>query len=199
MICGILLAGGEGRRFGGDKLAARLDDDRSVLAAAAAAIAGAVDCRILVTRPGRDTLTAPLAAAGWRVIATEHARRGMGASLAAGVRACPDADGYLIALGDMPALRPATAAAVVDALRAGAWIAAPVVDGRRGHPVGFRGDFAAELMSLDGDEGARSIVKRANDHIIVVEVNDHGALLDVDRPSDLEALTRVQAGSGGDG
>ena len=62
----------------------------------------------------------------------------MAASLACGVRANPDAAGWLIGLADMPAVPPEAIAGVRNALVAGADLAATLCDGRRGHPVGIR-------------------------------------------------------------
>ncbi|WP_411024318.1 NTP transferase domain-containing protein, partial [Salmonella sp. s58953] len=88
-------------------------------------------------RSGRPALQAALAGTGVTVLEGEGAEAGMGATLAAGVRRTSQAGGWVIALGDMPAIHPATQAAVVQALRDGASIVAPYHAGQRGHPVGF--------------------------------------------------------------
>ena len=111
--------------------------------------------------------------------------RGMGASLAAGVAATPDATGWIVALGDMPFVKPLTIAAIVDKIEKGALIAAPVYQGIRGHPVGFSASLKAELMALDGDEGARSVLAAHRDAIEVLIVADEGVSADVDVPDDL--------------
>ena len=82
----------------------------------------------------------------------------MGASLACAVRARrAGAEGYLVALADMPFIRPSTIAAVRDALVGGRrhWprrISAPGADTRWASPAAFR----AQLEALHGDDGARS-------------------------------------------
>ena len=73
------------------------------------------------------------------------------------LRAAPDADGWLIALADMPFVRPETIRAVLAALAKGAAIAAPSYRGERGHPVGFARAFYEELSTLKGDAGAREL------------------------------------------
>ena len=91
---------------------------------------------------------------GCKVVVCEKASEGMGASLACAVRAVQDAEGFLVALADMPFIRSSTIAAVRDALAAGAPLVAPYFRARRGHPVGFAKSGGAR--ALEGDE-ARAI------------------------------------------
>ncbi|MGE5712793.1 MAG: nucleotidyltransferase family protein, partial [Betaproteobacteria bacterium] len=92
------------------------------------------------------------------------------------------ADGWVIALADMPAIQPDTLRRVVDALKAGAATVAPTYRGRRGHPVGFSAAMRSELLASAGDIGARSVLARHPPQLI--EVDDPGVLYDVDTPED---------------
>ncbi len=111
----------------------------------------------------------------------------MGASLAAGVSAAPGAGGWLIALADMPWIQPATMRMLADRLRSGASMVAPVFGGRRGHPVGFSREWGDRLQALDGDAGARSLIARHADELVLLDTADAGVLMDVDQPGDLVA------------
>ncbi len=191
-IAGVLLAGGRGERFGGGKLLAPVQSAQDDVAAgtpvgvaACRHLAAALPEIIAVVRPGDPALAAALAAAGARVLVCERASEGMGASLACAVAATADADGWVVALADMPWVRPATIAAVAAALAAGADIVAPRYDGQRGHPVGFAHGHGAALAALAGDEGARSVVAAHAAGVRVIDVDDPGVLRDVDRASDL--------------
>jgi molybdenum cofactor cytidylyltransferase len=95
----------------------------------------------------------------------------------------PSTASWIVALGDMPFVQPATIAAVAEALHGGATIAAPVFDGRRGNPVGFNGILLPELLALRGDEGARSLFRRHS--FTKVTTSDAGILRDIDLPADL--------------
>ncbi|CAJ0687278.1 Purine catabolism protein PucB [Ralstonia mannitolilytica] len=123
-----------------------------------------------------------LAEAGCEVLRCADAARGMGASLAAGVAARPQAGGWVIALADMPWIAPATIAQVAGALDARHCVA-PFYEGQRGHPIGFGADFFAGLTSLDGDEGARRLI--APGTLVRIDTDDAGILRDVDTPADL--------------
>jgi molybdenum cofactor cytidylyltransferase len=184
-VAGILLAGGSGSRFGGGKLLARLPDGTPIGVRSAANLVAALPDTIAVVPPGDNALAAALAAAGVRVSVCPDAGTGMGASLAHGVAAAGDADGYVIALADMPWIAEATTRAVADTLRSGAAIVVPRHRGQRGHPVGFGAVHRAALRALTGDAGARSLLANATD-IRWLEVDDPGVLRDVDVPADLD-------------
>jgi molybdenum cofactor cytidylyltransferase len=186
VIAGVLLAAGRAARFGGAKLLARLGGDGEPVGVRACRNLIAVLPRtIAVVRPDDAELAAALRAAGALVIACPDADRGMGASLACGVAAVGGADGYVVALADMPWVAPATTRAVAAALAAGAPVAAPWHAGRRGHPVGFGRVCEAALLALGGDEGARSIFAARERDAVRIDVDDPGCLADVDRPEDL--------------
>jgi molybdenum cofactor cytidylyltransferase len=109
----------------------------------------------------------------------------MGTSLACGVAAAVAAEGWIVALADMPWIAPSTVALVADALRAGADIVATSRIGVRGHPVGFARQHYTALAGLAGDEGAKSILTAHRDRVQLVEVADNGVLRDVDTPADI--------------
>jgi len=193
-IVGILLAAGRGARFGGAKLLAPLPAashgvgaGTPVGAAAATHLFAALNDVVAAVRPGDHLLARALEATGARVVPCARADEGMGASLACAVAAAADADGWVVALGDMPWIAPATISAVADALRAGAEIAAPAYRGERGHPVGFGRPYGPLLTALTGDEGARALVNARKWMLRLVDVDDGGTLRDVDHPADLRA------------
>ncbi len=186
----LVLGAGLSRRFGGDKLAARLPDGREVGAATLQVARAGWPQVACVVRPG--TRMAELAAeAGVRVIECPEAVDGMGHSLAAGVRATPDAGGWVVMLGDMPHVSSGTVRRVAQAIQDGATVVLPVCQGRRGHPVGLHGRLAGRLAALTGDEGARAVVASLSHEVRMLDVDDIGILADMDRPDDLDASSET--------
>ena len=188
-IAALLLCGGAARRFGADKLLA----GREPLAARAARnLIAATGRALAVIPPGGPRLRAVLEAVGCEVLETGRTGGGLGASLAAAVEATGHADAWIVALGDMPAIRAGTIASVRQALEAGALIAAPW-DGRerRGHPVGFAGALRGELLALTGDVGAREVIARHAAEVRLVATDDAGIFVDIDTPHDLQALEKT--------
>jgi molybdenum cofactor cytidylyltransferase len=189
---GVLLAAGLGSRYDPTGACLKLlQPARSgrhrgipIVAAAARSLKPAVDRTLAVVRP-RDhphqrELHALLEREGCELVVCAAAEQGMGASLACGIRASREADGWIVALGDMPAIAPASIGAVVDALRAGHVTAAPAYRGQRGHPVGFSSRCLDALLACQGDRGARAVLDEFRPHLIAVD--DEGILVDIDAP-----------------
>jgi molybdenum cofactor cytidylyltransferase len=189
-IVGLLLAAGAASRFGSDKLSHSLPHGVAIAVQAARHLRPQVSRVVAVVKPGADELARKLAAEGCEVVVCDNAAEGMGASLACASRAAGPADGYLVALGDMPFVRPSSIAAVRDALAAGAPLAAPFWRARRGPPVGLAGRFHAELLALRGDEGARALLG-AGHRLVKIPVGDPGVIRDIDTPADLAPPLRI--------
>ncbi|MEO5861989.1 MAG: nucleotidyltransferase family protein [Burkholderiales bacterium] len=190
MITGILLAAGAGKRFGGGKLQQLLPDGLAICVASVRNLAAAVNQVIAVVRPGDEATRALLGAErNLQIVVCERAEQGMGHSLAAAVAASPIDANWVIALGDMPLIKPDTIRAVAAAIEQGAPFAMPVYKGRRGHPVGIHSRFRAALLTLEGDAGARAIIAKHEPQIHLIETKDPGVLVDVDTVSDYQKLS----------
>lgn len=182
---GLLLAAGTATRFGSDKLQHPLPHGVVIAVQAARHLKSEVTRVVAVVKPGARELSSRLETEGCEVVVCENAAEGMGASLACAARAAGSADGYLVALGDMPFVRPSSIAAVREALAGGALLAAPYFRARRGHPVGVSGMFFEELLGLQGDEGARQLLARNETRLQKIPVGDPGVIRDIDTPGDL--------------
>ncbi len=201
-IAAVVLAAGSSRRFGSDKLLHPVTRRGVTLPLAVHSLLpwlNTFEHTTVVVRPESqafcDAITMALAsalgAAGsaaihWQVC--HCAESGMAASLACGVHANRQAAGWLIGLADMPAIPSVAIIGVRDSLAAGAELAAPSYDGKRGHPVGFASRYYEELLALQGDSGARSLVERDRSNLALIEINSRGIHTDVDIPADLQHL-----------
>jgi len=189
-VTGILLAAGRGRRFDPaglrNKLLQPLADGEPVVAASARKLLAVVPRVVAIVAPDDGGVGARLSALGCDVVVCPDADSGMAASLTYALRhtlAGGPPAAWLVALGDMPYVDPATLRALAAALAAGAPIAVPVVDGRRGNPVGFGAVHLDALLALRGDQGARGLLRTCP--VTEVAVRDPGILRDVDVPGDL--------------
>jgi len=191
-IVGILLAAGKGMRFdpsgAQNKLLQTTIDGDTVVVAAATALLAVLPRVTAVVRRADDAVAMELAKLGCQVVVCPDADQGMGASLVCALEQNQDAAGWLIALGDMPGVQTTTIAALADELknelRNGAAIVVPYYKGERGNPVGFGRQHLPELLTLGGDQGARSLLKAHP--LTKVEVNDPGIHYDIDTAADLQ-------------
>ncbi|KAF1035561.1 MAG: Molybdenum cofactor guanylyltransferase [Herbaspirillum frisingense] len=193
----ILLAAGRGTRFDASEgkliqpFSTHADGSGKVSSVAQAAARTLLQVLPVVAVVAEENaLAAVLRTLGCEVVVLEAgAARAMSASLRQGLLRTSDAAGWLVALADMPLVQPDTVKRIVAALQAGAGIALPVMDGRRGHPVGFARPHLDELLALRGDQGARALL---NAHPVTeIEVNDPGIFADIDTQDD---LARLRAG-----
>jgi molybdenum cofactor cytidylyltransferase len=186
-LVAIVLAAGRGSRFGGDKLAAKLNGRSLLDHAVAAACAAPVERVLVVTRPGATISDHP------RVERVETWSEALSDTLRAGlaVASTHAAEGAFIFLGDMPLVPPSLAAALAEAI--GPSLAAmPVRDGAPGHPVLISRAAFSLVDDLSGDEGLGRVLRNRND-VVSLETSDPGALFDVDTLADLVAAQRDEA------
>jgi molybdenum cofactor cytidylyltransferase len=197
-IAAIVLAAGASHRFGSDKLLHPVTLHGVTLPLAAHSLLPWLETFghiTVVIKPGAETFCSAIETAlgkskssQIRWIDCADAAQGMAASLVCGVRANLGAAGWLIGLADMPAVPTAAIAGVRNALLAGAALAAPLRDDRRGHPVGFSSRYCDELLVLHGDTGARRLLERDISKLVEINIDDAGIFADIDVPGDLKNL-----------
>jgi molybdenum cofactor cytidylyltransferase len=197
-VAGVLLAAGRGTRFGAaSKLFADLDGWPLMCWSAAALEEAGVTPRIAIVREedvsAFEQVSAHLGPLGFDLLENPRADEGMGTSIAAGAvwALSQGVDAAVIALGDMPFVRPETYRAMIAAFERSGGTAIVMAEegGRRGSPTLFPRALFGELAALEGDAGARGVVAAHEDLVVTVECAT-GELDDVDTPEALEAARR---------
>ena len=186
----MLLAAGAARRFGANKILAKLTDELSVGLSSATHLSSAVDTLLVVVRADDARSAAHFEAAGYRVVLCTAAALGMAHSLACGIAASPTSAAWMVALADMPLIAPDTLQALAESWRRQDRIVLPIHDGRPGHPVIFPARYAAELQRLSGDRGARAVLEAHAGEVLEFVTADAGVLRDIDTLADLHAATK---------
>lgn len=103
-----------------------------------------------------------------RVVRNPHWEEGMAASIRAGVAALPpECRAVLIMPVDLPELTDPSVG--IRVMQAPGPIAAPIHQGRRGHPVRFDRALFPELLELRGDRGAAELLRRHPVSLIPVD------------------------------
>lgn len=183
-LAGLVLAAGTASRFGAPKQLVPVDGV-AMIVRTVRAIAPVCDAGVLVvTGAYQAEVAAALAGEPARCIDNPGWREGMAASIRQGIAATdPDADAVLLALADQPGLATREYQALADAWRAApAQPAAAVYGDAPGVPAIFARIDWPRLSALQGDRGARSLLRGA---AALTRVPMPAAAWDVDRPADL--------------
>jgi CTP:molybdopterin cytidylyltransferase MocA len=193
----LLLAAGEGRRFGGAKQLADIAGEPMVrrVARTLTTIGAPV---LVVTGAYADEVEAALADLPVSIVRCDEWRSGMGQSLAKGVRAMqrmyPDASAVLVCLADQPLL---DAALLYDMLarhaRSPDRLLAAHHQGTQGPPALFPDWCFDSLAALSGPQGARALLER---EAAQVELFTSTSLVDVDTPEALQHVLATLASPG---
>ena len=161
----IVMAAGNARRFGSNKLDARVEG-KTLLRRALEAVPAACFDRVAVV--------------------TQYPR---GMDLALGMAHMQDMDGVMFQVSDQPLLRRDSVERLVEAFRRHPdRLAALAHDGVRGNPCLFPASLFPELTALEGDHGGSAVIRRHPDLLLLVEAPPQ-ELTDVDTPQALEVLT----------
>lgn len=147
--------------------------------------AGGVSEIVLVIAPGDEALRAWGAEAGVRVAVNPEPERGMLSTILAGIAAAGDVETLVVCPADLPALLPSTVRTV---LAEPFPLVVPSYRGKRGHPLVISPELILEIRTLHLDVGLRELLDRHADRLRIVDVDDPGAVRDVDTPEEYRAL-----------
>lgn len=180
---GLVLAAGEGRRYGGPKAPVVVDGERLVDRAVRILREGGCDPVLVVLGAWVGKVE------GASILVNDHWPEGMGSSLRTGLAELgsrTDADTVVITLVDLPGLTPQAISRLIETQPQAA-IAQACFDGERGHPVRICRDLWQDAIDVaQGDEGARQLI-RSRDDVVLVEMGDIADGTDLDAPSSTTA------------
>lgn len=190
-VAALLLAAGHSRRMGSNKLVLELDGKALIAHVADAALAAGFAEVIVVTGHQADAVHRALADRPVTWVHNAHHEQGMASTVKAGVEAlAPTVDALLVCLGDMPRVSARQMQEIAQAYAPSSEysICAPVFNGNRGNPVLFGRRHFAEMLAVEGDQGARSLLVKHADRIRLVPMDDDAILADIDTP---DAFRRI--------
>lgn len=202
-IGGVILAAGQSQRMGAqNKLLAEIDGVPIIRRTAQALLDGGLNDLVIVTGHEHRLVAAALDDLPVTCIYNDDYQSGQASSVACGVRHHQNGShaAVLIALGDMPLVRPELIAALLrdhsslpDATDR---ITLPVFDGRRGNPVIWGRGFFDELVALTGDAGGRIIFAENKNAVNSLGWPNDSIHLDIDTPEALAPLKKASQKNG---
>lgn len=180
-----ILAAGQSQRFGDqDKLATMLGEQMLGLHVAQSLTSFVCERRVVVA-PSNHACAPEWTRLGYEIVANDQGADGQAVSVALAAKAAQQAgaSALLICLADMPFI---TATIIADLMikfeqHDRAEIAAASAGQQPMPPAIFPAHHFAALASLEGDKGARELLKTAHR----LDINGHH-MLDIDTPEDLQ-------------
>lgn len=182
----VVMAAGNARRFGDNKLAARLEG-RSLIRRTLEAVPPETFNTVAVVTQYEEILK--LAGEfGFTPVRNVHPDFGLSRTIALGLGALGDCDGAMFLVSDQPLLRRESVAALARFWRERPdKLAALAHGGVRGNPCVFPARFFPELLALTEDHGGNTVIRRHEEDLRLLEVPE-AELTDVDTPQALEEL-----------
>ena len=217
-VAGVLLAAGQGSRFGQPKALVELDGQTLAERGVHMLQAGGAD-PILIVTGAAPVVLAP--ADQVHTVYNGEWRTGMGSSLRAALRALsqagqsadtvlppadtvlsladtvlpPDVAAVVVALADQPLVGPGAVARLIAAHRAGASVAVATYQGQPRNPVLLAREHWPEVIATaTGDQGARAFLRARPELVTRIECGDTGRPDDIDTTADLERIAGRQRG-----
>jgi molybdenum cofactor cytidylyltransferase len=197
MIAAIVMAAGESRRMGTQKLLLPWGETTVLEHIVSEVVSSAVDVVVVVVRSGCEAVRCVLNPETVRIVENPLADATMLDSVRIGLRALPaSCEAVIVVLGDQPRLHRSVVNDLVDAwTRTGAGIVVPVTSGRRGHPLLFSMRYREEVLSRYHEQGLRGLLWAHPEDVAEVEVDQPAVLSDIDCPDEYDRELRLRESS----
>lgn len=183
----IMLAAGNSRRFGSNKLMYQVEGKtmyRHVLEELQKAAAKMQNSRIVVvTQEKFAEIIDAAKEIGAEALINPQPERGISSSMQIGLESAKDADACLFTVSDQPWLTAETIIALYDAFQSeNKGMACTIRGEKTGNPCIFSKKYYRELMEITGDKGGKQIIKRYPEDVTYLKISDERELQDVDVP-----------------
>lgn len=194
---GVILAAGMSERFGQPKQLLKLKNKYLLEWVLDAALASSLDKVILVVGHEHQKIIQAVKPKTnhprLQVVINLRYREGQSKSLQAGlVELQPQISSVMFLLGDQPMLKSATIDYMLDRFRHSEKdICVPIWDEKKGNPTIFGRAMYGNLRAIEGDIGAREIIRANPERVLYIEVDDPLCFLDIDSPKDYDDLQRL--------
>lgn len=184
----VVLAAGNARRFGSNKLNATVEGE-SLIRRALEAVPVGLAAVVVSQYPDILALAGEY---GFAAVRNNRPDLGLSLSVRLGLEQLLDCDGTLFLVADQPWLKrnSAEALAALWAQNPGK-IAAMAHGGIRGNPCLFPARFYPELLTLTGDRGGSAVIRNHEEDLILLET-DAWELADVDTPEALQQARQAR-------
>ena len=181
----VMLAAGNSRRFGSNKLMYEIDGMSMYLRTLnqlQAAVSELGNCELIVVTQYKE-IAAKAKMLGAKVLINPQPERGISSSMQIGLAAAKDSAACLFTVSDQPWLSAETIVRLVHKLQSESkGMACTIRAKKTGNPCIFSQKYYQELMEITGDKGGKQIINRHPEDVAYLEIEDEKELVDVDVP-----------------
>lgn len=164
----VLLAAGQSSRFGENKLLYPVE--QVPMAQRAMQLLSRLNVWKRVAVTGYRQVAEMASRSGISSVFNDHPEEGISRSLQMGLRAIPDADGWLFLVADQPWLQAESVNGLIRRWQQSPRKLAALCSGDQiGNPVIFSSAYASDLLSLAGDQGGKKILRKHLEDTVLVE------------------------------
>lgn len=186
MIGAVILAAGESKRMGAQKLLLEIKG-KPMIERVIESFSGSVDEIIVVLGHKPERLIPVLKKLKVNWVVNLNYREGMVSSFKEGIKNMGKSDAVFLALGDQPFIERDFLVKAVDVWKGGAKIVSPVYKGKKGHPVLFDKSLFGEILALEKSEFIRDVIHRHEEDHHLIEAGEW-AVTDLDIPESVQAV-----------
>lgn len=184
----ILLAAGNSIRFQGNKLLTIVNNKPMYMNAIEKVLKVSFNKIILVTQ--YKEIKEALLEQPIEIIMNKNSELGISYSIKLGIQIDMKADAYMFMVCDQPFISLLSIERLIDRfIKSNKEIACVECKGRLGNPTIFSKKYINELMSLQGDIGGKSIIKKHLDDLEKVDIIDEIELMDIDTKEELKNIS----------
>jgi molybdenum cofactor cytidylyltransferase len=187
-VGGVILAAGEGVRFGKIKQLLRWKNATTIQSICKTANDAGLDPVIVVLGSHSEVIRKAINNLPVLIVDNEEWEKGQAGSVKKGVNALPDRNcSVIFLLADQPQITTDIIHRLIQEHQTTlSPVIYPVYKGQRGNPVLFDRSTFGELLKLEGDAGGKKVIERFSNRTIVW--NDDSILHDIDTPEDYKRI-----------
>ncbi len=188
MICAVVLAAGQSRRMGCQKLLLPWEAQTVIGRVVSEVLRSVVSDVFVVVGSDQSGVAEALAGCPVTLVTNPVPDCDMLGSVRCGLRALPEGcEGVLVVLGDQPMLQSDLIDDLVRAFQAfGRAIVVPSHEGRRGHPLLLSAQFLDEVLTQYDGIGLCGLLQAHPDDVLELGIATSEVLADVDVPEDYQ-------------
>lgn len=193
MISAIVLAAGESRRMGRQKVLLPFGDSTVLEEIVTAIEESQIGSGVVVTGHQPERVAQLLAGRNLSAVHNPAYSEGMLGSIRAGLRALPDdTRGVMLFLGDQPQVSVTLIDHLCSTYQPGSGqLCVPTYNGRRGHPLLFDRSYEDEILNDFDEVGLRGLLRRHEAKVCPIPWDNEAVLTDLDTPEDYVRALRT--------